>query len=105
MKMIINSRCKALIKHQRNLDIFKSNKHSGYSTFHYTSTAVENVTISETPNSPWVRINSSSINKNFDLFQCNCGLHSLLYLSGRFCDQAEPITNRAKFLVFSTYRR
>ena len=97
--------CEALIKHQRILDIFKSDKYPEYSTFHYTSTAVENITISKTPSGPWVRINPSSINKNFDPFRCSCGLHSLLHSPGRSCSQAGLITNRAKFLAFSAYRR
>src|SRR6266516_3038041 len=40
--------CKALIKHQRILGIFKSDKHPSHLTFHHASIAVENVTISET---------------------------------------------------------
>ncbi len=113
--LVWKPRCDALIKHQRILGIFKNDKHPSRSTFRHAdgaTSAGENADgatsageISETPSGPRVRINPSSINKNFDPFRCSCGLHSLLHSPGRSCSQAGLITDRAKSLAFSAYRR
>src|SRR6185369_3165280 len=103
--LVWKPRCEALIKHQRILGIFKSDKHPDRSTFRHANTMTENTSILETPSGSRVRINPSSINKNFDPFRCSCGLHSLLHSPGRSCDQAGLITHRAKSLAFSAYRR
>jgi len=103
--LVWKPRCDALIKHQRIAGIFKDDKHSSRSTFCHAEGVTSADEILKTPNGPRVRINPSSINKNFDPFRCSCGLHSLLHSPGRSCDQAGLITNRAKSLAFSAYRR
>src|SRR6185369_5422889 len=95
--MVWKPRCEALIRYQKILGIFKRNKHPDRSAFRHTATTAIADTILETPSGPQVRINPSSINKNFDPFRYSCGLHFLLHSPGKSCNQAGLITNRAKF--------
>src|SRR6185369_15064917 len=73
--LVWKPRCEALIKHQRILEIFRRDKHPDRSAFRHTDATAEVDTSLEMPSGPRVRINSSSINKNFDPFWCSCGLH------------------------------